>query len=196
MDENISVNGYKLTLTRQKAVVGCAVAFKIYIDNVKVGKIKNGQTIVLNVSAGNHIISVNKNNAVNIEINGDTTADVVVFGANNFGITNISGQSSNVVQEQINNNYVEKSKGKTNLVFWVSIILPVLSFILIYTAEMFITEWVYGLLIGLAIVNLFGLKNQNNDQKTRKSMLIKNIVTIIISTIMIFVTIYIRANYT
>ena len=110
---NVPTN-YKLTLHRKKSFVGGMVAFDIYIDNVKVGKIKNGKTVELEITGGEHIISIHKNNPVSINITGDTTADVVVFGANNFGITNINGQGTES-NNSINNNYIEKNNKKTNM---------------------------------------------------------------------------------
>ncbi|MBQ9012267.1 MAG: hypothetical protein IJ105_03800 [Bacilli bacterium] len=183
---------YKLTLTRKKSFVGGMVGFDIYIDNVKVGKIKNGKTVELEITGGEHIISIHKNNPVSINITKDTTADVVVFGANNFGITNINGQGTES-NNSINNNYIEKNNKKTNMTLIISIILPIVSLILFILLKSYITPWVYGLVIGFAIVNMVGLKNFKDNEKY-KSLLIKNLIAIIISLIMAVISIYISVN--
>ena len=195
VNSNMTGNMYKLTLSRKKNFVGCLVAFTIYIDNQKVGKIKNGETIQFDITAGNHQISINKNNAINIMINGDTTADVVVFAANNFGITNINGQGINNLNNQIDNNYIEKSIKKANLTLALSIILPIISVILFFTSEIFINAWIYGIIIGYAIVNTAGLNGQKDSMgKKYKSLQLKNIIAIVISAIAAIVTAYISVN--
>jgi hypothetical protein len=89
-------SAYKLVLTRPKNFVGSLIKFKIYIDGYELGTIKNGETVVLNVNSGNHIISFNKKMDQSINISGDTSADVVHFGGNNFGLSNIRNNSGNV----------------------------------------------------------------------------------------------------
>lgn len=53
--ENANQNEkFTLTLKRKKSFVACLISFNIYIDNQKVTKIKNGETVELSVPAGNH----------------------------------------------------------------------------------------------------------------------------------------------
>ena len=172
---------YKLVLNRKKNFVACLVKFDIIIDGVKVGKIKNGQVVELNVTAGNHTISINKNNAINIFVNGDVSADVVVFGADNFGITNISGQAS-VNMNDVSNNYFEKNNSKSNLTLLISIILPIISIILFYTSSLYIPPFIFGIVVGYAVVNIFGLKSQKGNQDYKSNM-IKNWLAIIITIV-------------
>ena len=141
---------YKLTLRRPKSFVGCLVAYKIYIDDQKVGKIKNGGTFEIELPAGNHSISLNKNNAVNIMMDDDTTADVAIFGTNNVGIA---------------------------------------SFIMYQTMQYIIMPWVYGIIMGLSIVNLVGLKNQNLSKEEHQSAFVKNCITIAVSLVAAIVSI-------
>ena len=192
---------YKLTLRRKKSFVGSVVALDVNIDNQKVGTIKNGETLELDITAGNHtiflskknlLVSVDPNNAVNIQVNGDTTADVVLFGANNFGITNINGQGINVNSDSTQN-YFEKNKKKSNLTLIASIIIPIISIVLFISAKLYITPWVYGIVIGYAIVNLVGLKSQKMNEQY-KSNLFKNIIAIIISILFSVATAYISIN--
>ena len=175
------MNGkYKLTLTRKKNFVGCLVKFDIYIDDVKVGKIKNGETVTLDVDAGSHKISIHKNNPVNIVIDKDTTADVVVFGANNFGITNVNGSGSNPSDN--NDKYLSKTIKNSNMVLIFSIILPIASAIMIFTIQRYLQPWVHGIVAGYAIVNLFGLKNLKGTNEY-KSLMTKNIIAMVLSII-------------
>ena len=186
MEENyISTGKYKLTLTRKKNFVGCAIAFKVFIDGEMVGVIKNGKTLELQVTPGDHEISIHKNNPVHIIINGDTTADVVVFGANNFGITNINGQGQ-IVE---NNQYANKNTKSNDIFFYISILIPIISIILLYSVGYVISVWVYGFVIGYCIVNFVGLKNlKSADTEKYKSSLIKNVVSVVINIIAIVLT--------
>ena len=167
---------FKLTLKRQKNFVGCLVDFDVYIDNIKVGKIKNGEILVLEVDAGVHEISIHKKNPTKVTITGDTTADVVVFGSNNFGITNINGEGF------IQNNGIEKNKKSTRTVLVLSILIPAISLIMFYITGYYLKIWVHGIIVGYAIVNIFGLKNFKQFEEY-KSILIKNIISIIISIV-------------
>ena len=179
---------YKLTLRRPKSFVGCLVAYKIYIDNQKVGKIKNGGTFEIELPAGNHSISLNKNNAVNIMMDEDTTADVAIFGTNNVGITNVSGQSNADTNAQIGS-YTAKSGPRTDGLLVLSIILPIASFIMYQTMQYIIMPWVYGIIMGLSIVNLVGLKNQNLSKEEHQSAFVKNCITIAVSLVAAIVSI-------
>lgn len=190
MNEPTYSNGnytYKLTLTRPKNFVGSLATFKVFIDDQLVGKIKNGGTLQIEIPSGTHLISINKNNAVNIEINEDTTADVVVFGANNFGIANVSGQANNETNAQLSV-YAEKSKKKHDYLLYSSIILPIISVVMFYTIQYVIAVWTYGIVIGIGIINIAGLKNQNITSEERTKAVIKNFAAMIISIIAIIVT--------
>ncbi|MBR4177908.1 MAG: hypothetical protein IKR57_01000 [Bacilli bacterium] len=185
---NITTPGkYKLTLKREKNFVGCLVAFKIYIDGEQVGKIKNGGVLELEVTPGQHEISVHKKNPTNIVIDRDTTADVVVFGANNFGITNINGQGQNNPETQ--EHYLNRNSSNSNYVFYISLIIPFVSIIMLYTIKYVVAVWVYGIVIGYCIVNIVGLKNlKTTDSEKYKSLLIKNIIAIVVNIIAIVLT--------
>ena len=117
-------------------------------------------------------------------------ADVVVFGSNNFGLTNISGQNSNVVESTNNTIHFDENKKKTNLLLIFSIILPILSIVLIYAFNLIIKAWVYGLFIGYTIVNIYGLKNDKNSSEY-KSLLLKNIIAAVIYGLSAFITTFI-----
>jgi uncharacterized membrane protein YidH (DUF202 family) len=163
--------------------VGCLVGFNIFIDDVKVGKIKNGEVLTFDVEPGNHTISVNKKNSVNILIDKDTTADVVVFGSNNFGITNINGGTNEYNQDN-SVNYLNKSIKNANSTLIFSIILLVLSISMLFIFGFYIKAWVHGIIIGYAIVNIVGLNNLK-DTKEYNSLLTKNIISIVVSAVSI-----------
>ena len=177
---NFASKKYKLTLRRPSNFVGCLVGFDIYIDDVKVGKIKNGKTIELEVAGGAHTISIHKSPGQNIFVDKDTTADVVVFGANNFGITNVNGSGSNPSDN--NDKYLSKTIKNSNMVLIFSIILPIASAIMIFTIQRYLQPWVHGIVAGYGIVNLFGLKNLKGTNEY-KSILTKNIIAIVLSVV-------------
>lgn len=159
-----SANGvYRLTLTRPKNFVGSMVKFKVYIDNNEVGAIKNGETIVLNVSSGNHIISFNKTMQQNIQINGDTFADVGVIASNQFGIINIKDSNgNNAPNNTLNVNNAEKIIKSTKGPLIASSACIGITMILLFTAGMVISPVVYGILIGYTFINHNSVK-QNKE---------------------------------
>ena len=177
---DLSNKKFKLTLHRQKNFVGCLIGFIIYIDGEKVGKLKNGKTLELEVAGGNHTISIHKNNQVDIFIDKDTTADVVVYGANNFGITNINGEGS--TSEENTDHYLQKNQRSTNSLLGLSIALPIISVIIWFAFKFYIQFWVFGIVAGYGIVNLAGLKNLKGKPEY-KPLLIKNIIAMVISIV-------------
>ena len=177
---NFASKKYKLTLRRQRNFVGCLIGFDVYIDDVKVGKIKNGKTLELEVAGGAHTISIHKCPGSNIFVDKDTTADVVVFGSNNFGITNVNG--SGVTSPESSDKYLQKTIKTTNAVLIFSILLPIVSVIMLFTVQYYLQVWVHGIVAGYAIVNIFGLKNLKGTPEY-KSLLTKNIISMVISII-------------
>lgn len=190
--QNFSNGNFKLTLNRPKSFVGSLIKFKIFIDDVQVGTIKNGETVVLNVQTGAHTISFNKTMNQNLNINSDTYADVVVVASNRFGLSNIrdsSGsniQNNNIVIENIDK-IVKSARGP--LIFSCACIL--ITFILLFTVEKVIAPWMYGLSIGYSIISLSSINNNKQSLGDKyKSLLTLNIISIVISAIGAIISIY------
>lgn len=197
--ENVQYNNptnYKLILTRKKSFVGFAGSFSIYVDNELVGKIKNGKTLEVDITPGNHTISVNKANAVNINVTGNVTADVVVFGTNDFGITNINGQGSSIQNEAMNRK-VANANTKSNADLVMSILQPILAILLIFILK--VSPWIVILYsafsIGYIIIDIAGIKNLKDYLKEKyKPCLIKKIVALVISILCVIPLIYLNVN--
>lgn len=192
-----NLNMYKLTLTRKKAYVLSLETFKIFIDNVMVAKIKNGQTIVLDVTPGVHTISINNNNPITINIDRDTTAEIVMNGAYNFVITNINGSGYDDVISDSNNS-VSKHQKETNVLLIGSIVLPIISLVLYFlTNHKYVLQFgFYALLVSVSIINISSINSlkkvdESLDDTLYKSLLIKSIITIVIGITCIAITIYI-----
>lgn len=185
IQQNVNNGIYKLTLTRQKAFVGSLVKFKIFIDDNQVGTIKNGETVTLNVSSGNHILSLNKTLNQNINISSDTFADVVIIAGNRFGLSNIrnnNGQSTenNELYTENVNKIIKAAKGP--LIF--SCLCIAITFILLFTVGKVIAPWMYGISIGYTVINLSSIKKFKqslNDKYT--SLITLNVISIIVSVI-------------
>ena len=190
--QNINNDPYKLTLTRPKEFVGSLIKFKIFIDGNEVGTIKNGETVVLSVSSGNHTISFNKTMDQNINISGDTSADVVVIAGNKFGLSNI--RDNNGLNVQNNELYTESAKkiiksakGSLRL----SCACIALTFIMLCTIKMVIQPWVYGISIGYTIINLSSLKKHKQVLNDKYGSLITlDIISMVVSIIGIAISIY------
>lgn len=43
-----------LTVTRTKKILGFAISFSVYVDDVQIGSLGNGKSLTYNVSEGNH----------------------------------------------------------------------------------------------------------------------------------------------
>ena len=50
---------YTLVVTRQKKTMGFAIPFAIYVDDIKIGDLKNGSSITYNLTNGKHTVSIN-----------------------------------------------------------------------------------------------------------------------------------------
>lgn len=176
---------YKLTLTRPKNFVGSMVKFKIYIDNNEVGVIKNGETVVLDVNSGNHTISFNKTMMQNIQINGDTFADVGVIGSNQFGLMSIKDSTgTNTQNSTLGASNAEKiiKSAKGPLIFSCAFIG--ISIILLFAVQMVIAPVMYGISIGYSFINLNSIK-QNKELLGDKyqSTLRINIISFVVAGI-------------
>lgn len=187
-------NTYKLILNRKKSFIGCAVAFSIYVDNEMVGKIKNGKTLEVPITPGNHTISVNKKNEVTIQVTGDTTADVTIFGSNDFGITNINGQNSST-NDEVMNKKVDNTKMNSNVELVTSLFIqPVLS-IFLFKISPWITIMFCAIEIGYILIDLLGLKNLKQYFKEKyTSCLVKKIISLIVAIILVIVLMYLNIN--
>ncbi len=177
---------YKFTLIRKKSFVGSLVNYKIYVDNEMVGKIKNGQTVEMELTPGNHVISLNKMNPTNVVITEDTTAETAIMGSNSVGITNISGASNagtNAATTQAVNN-----AGSAMKLLIICILFPIISLIMYNVAQYVISAWVYGILIGYGIVNVVGLKNKELTKEQHTRELILNIIAMAICIGAIIIT--------
>ena len=183
----------KLTLTREKSIIGCAVAYNIFIDGIKVNKIKNGQTLDIPITRGKHTIALsNKKDAVDIVINGDISADVMLMAANHVGITNVRGSGDySALNRNSDDRYVEKAKKSANVNLAFTGVLPLLSVIWLFLVGGVVSPIVYGIFIGYSIINLAGLKKVSHDPNLYRSLLIKNIIAMVLFIIEGFITILI-----
>lgn len=192
-----NTNKFKLILNRKKSFIGCGSAFSIYIDNELVGKIKNGKSLEVDITAGSHVISVNNKNEVTIQVTGDTTADVVIFGANDFGITNINGQGPSVNDENINKK-VANAKMKSNVDLVMSLLIqPIISILIIFILKLdpWISIFTLALNIGYILVDIAGIKNIKQFFKENyNSCLAKKIIALFISILWLIPLMYIYVN--
>jgi len=186
VNNNQNINStYKLTLIRPKDFVGSLVKYKIFIDNNQVGTIKNGETVVLDVTSGNHTISFNKTMDQNINISSDTYADVVVIAGNKFGLTNIRDNTGlNIQNNELNTESVDKiiKSAKGPLIFSCACI--VITFLLLLMVNMVVSPWMYGISIGYTIINLSSIKKHKqvlNDKY--KSLITLDVISIVVSIV-------------
>lgn len=188
-----NANGvYRLTLTRPKNFVGSLVKFKIFIDNNEVGAIKNGETIVLNVTSGSHTISFNNTMLQNIEINGDTFADVGVIASNKFGIIGIKDSNGNNMQNNtFNVNNAEKIIKSAKGPLIASFVCIGISILLLFTVQMVVSPIVYGVLIGYTYVNYNSTKQNKELLKDKYDSTLKtSIISFVVAGIGLLLSLF------
>ena len=64
----------KITVTREKKILGFAIPFELYIDNTKIGNLKNDSTLNTNVPLEEHTVtikSVESSVSQNVFLNND-----------------------------------------------------------------------------------------------------------------------------
>ena len=188
--QDINNGNYRLTLTRPKNFVGSLIKFKIFIDGNQVGTIKNGETVVLDVSRGNHTISFNKTMDQNINISGDISADVVVIAGNKFGLSNIRDNNGITVQNsELYAESVDKIVKSAKWPLRLSCVCIALTFIMLFTINMVIQPWVYGISIGYTIINLSSIKKHKQVLNGKyKSLIIIDIISIVVSIVGIIIS--------
>ena len=191
-NQQINSGNYKLTITRPKEYVASLIKFKIFIDNNVVGTIKNGETVVLDVSAGNHTISLNNTINQNINISCDTYADAVVIAGNKFGLTNIRDNNGTIIQlDDLYATNMDKITKSARGPLLLSIGCIVLTFILLFTVRMVVSPWIYGMSIGYTIINFSSIKRVKNALGDKyKSLVTLNVASIIISVIGIIISMF------
>lgn len=65
----------KLIVTRNKRVIGCAIPFSVYVDDVKIGSLGNGKSLTCEVGEGVHTVMfkcVEKNVTQEVNVTSDT----------------------------------------------------------------------------------------------------------------------------
>ncbi len=191
IDMQTSKNGtYRLTLNRPNNFVGSLIKFKIFIDNNMVGTIKNGETVVLDVSSGNHTISFNKTMNQNINISSDTFADVEVVAGNRFGLSNIrdntgvTNQNNEIITDNIDR-IAKSAKGPLIM----NCLFIAITFIMLFTIKRVISPWIYGISIGYTIINITSINKYKQALNDRyKSLITINIIAMVIGIIGVLIS--------
>lgn len=83
-DQQVENGDIILNVTRQKKTMGFAVPFTVHVDNVTIGKLKNGSTISCNIKPGHHVVnieSVEKNTIKEIDVDEFTNSVEIVVVA-------------------------------------------------------------------------------------------------------------------
>ncbi len=82
-DKNIILN-----VIRQKKTMGFAVSFTVHVDDVIIGKLKNGSTISCNIKPGHHVVnieSVEKNTIQEIDVSENmSSVEIIVVAKMGF----------------------------------------------------------------------------------------------------------------
>lgn len=81
-------SGYLIKVTRPKKIFGVAISFKIYVDDVELGKLSNGVSLEKRVPAGSHKVSIDAlEKTIDQEvILDDEHKEVEIFVSVGFGV--------------------------------------------------------------------------------------------------------------
>ena len=84
---NNNYQGYVIKVTRIKSMVGVAISFKVFIDDVEIGVLKNNSTVMSNVSKGIHKVSIKSlEKTYDQEVTLDEKKEVEIYVSVKMGI--------------------------------------------------------------------------------------------------------------
>ena len=84
---NSEYQGYVIKVTRIKSMVGVAISFKVFVDDVEVGVLTNNSSITCNVSKGVHKVTIKSlEKAYDQEVTLDDKKEVEIFVSVKMGI--------------------------------------------------------------------------------------------------------------
>lgn len=142
-NNSLSTNNatYKLTLHRPKAFVGSLINLKIYIDSKKECILKNGETVTINITGGNHHISFSGYSECTLQILGDATAKVMIITAREILLQDLTG--ANIIETETDS-YNQKTYFISDFIVASSIIL--------FIPSLFFTQFMSSITILLLII--------------------------------------------
>lgn len=181
---------YKLTLHRPKAFVGSLMNLKIYIDGEKKCILKNGGTVTLNITGGNHHISFSGYSNCTLQILSDTTANVMIITVREILLQDLIG--SNIIETETDS-YNQKIYFISDFVIASSIMLFILSlFFIQFMSSITILLLIIIVDIILTLICMMSAKKQQSKLKYS----FKKIMTSYISALIInVINIIILFNY-
>lgn len=193
-NNNSSINNgvYKLTLTRPKLFVGSLWTLKIYIDGKKKCELKNGESIKLDITGGNHHISFSGYSDYTLQVLDDVTANVVITDTKKILLQDLIG--ANIITDE-NNPYNTKALNISDFVMISSIILLIPSlFFSMFISDITILLLIIVLDIIFALIGIISTKKQQSKLGySFKKVMTSYIGTIIINVINIMVCIIIKS---
>ncbi len=114
----------------------------------------------------------------------DTYADVVVLGGNRFGISNVRDANGSIQNNQVATNNVENIEKSAKKPLILSCACIGITFLLLFTVQMVVSPWVYGMSVGYTIISISSIK-KNKELLNEKygSLMRLNIISIVVSVI-------------
>ena len=114
----------KLTLTRPNAFVGSLWNLKVYVDGEKKCVLKNGESITLEVTSGNHHISFSGYSDYTLQVLSDATTNVIPTDSRQILLQDLMG--ANIIEDE-NNSYNKKSRTISSLIVASSLLVFLLA---------------------------------------------------------------------
>lgn len=181
----------KLTLTRPKAFVGSLWNLKVYIDGEKKCVLKNGESITLEVTSGNHHISFSGHTDYTLQVLSDATANVIPTDSSQVLLQDLIG--ANIIEDE-NNSYNKKSRTISSLVVASSMIVFLLATIFSqFMSNITILSFIIAIDLIIALIGFYlTKKRQNKLNYAYKKVMYDYIGAIIINIISIIACIIIK----
>lgn len=182
---------YKLTLYRPKAFVGSLMNIKVYVDGEEKCILKNGETVTLDITGGNHHISFSGYSDCTLQILGDATANVMLITAREILLQDLNG--ANIIETETDS-YNQKIYFISDFVVASSIVLMIPS--LFFTRFMNSITILLLIIIAdivLTIICMMSAKKQQSKLKFSFKKIMKTYIgALIINIINIIVCLFIR----
>lgn len=127
------MENYSITINRLSSMIGCAVKYKVKVDDVQVGEVANGKSIQINVSEGEHKIEIGAwNKTTVIYINAIKNFNLTTKVRKTDGGVNIFADDASVLVNK-SSNIMSSTQNKNTLPTGAIIAIVVVVFIAMFS---------------------------------------------------------------
>ncbi len=127
------MENYSITINRLSSMIGCAVKYKVKVDDVQVGELANGKSIQITVSEGEHKIEIGAwNKTTVININAIKNINLTTKVRKSDGGVNILADDASIVVNK-SPNVISSTQNKNTLPVGATIAIVVVVFVAMFS---------------------------------------------------------------